>query len=146
MDVREKFQQEQFKKLLKDEEVFVTKLDEHRTALHDGYRGFVYAENELCIDTAKCKETNSAHIFRFGADDKLLVQTNTYVKKNGTLIRKFLNGEEAVYINDKFIAGLDEDMDFYAHSANERVLICFGRDVIGIVMPMRNVEDENETA
>lgn len=142
MDVREKFQQEQFKKLLKGEAVFVTKLDEYRTALHTVCRGFVYAKNELYIDTTKCKETDMAHTFRLEADDKLLVRTNTYVKKDKILIRKFLNGEEAVYINDKFIAGLDEDMDFYAHSANERVLICSGRDVIGIVMPMRNVEEE----
>ena len=144
--VLEKFQREMYTRLTKHEPVFCTPLDENKTALSEGYRLYIYRNNEIYINLDMCKKTdNVAQYLTADGNDHPLEDTRTYIKGiNGIMLHKFRAQGFCTYINENYARDIiaSQCCKLYARNPHDRIAVqnIITGNTIGIIMPCRYEE------
>lgn len=139
----ERFQREMYTRLTKNKPVFYVPVGEDKTALGEGYRAFIYRNNEIYINLSLCRRTDSiTKYFEPDEQDQPIEDTRTYLKGlNGTMLHKFSAQDFDVYIDENLAKGICDNAycKLYAPNPRERVVIqnIVTENTIGLVMPCR---------
>ena len=126
-------------KLLKNERVWYARIDEKYIAICDGFKFYVYPENELKINLEFCVENNQiAELVKQTDKDVALENTGVLKKnRNGYLCKLSGEGINNVYVNHDFIKTF-KDCNFYAFSPQNRVIVKnYYGITIAVILPCR---------